>query len=395
MVKIIHANILNAPKGMIICQQVNCQNKMNLGLAKSIATRFPKVKDTYHEYCEGRTPESLLGEVQLIQTSEYMFANLFGQLTYGREGLHTDYIALRKALRHLAARLEVQTHKIAIPYNLGCGYAGGDWSIVYRIIKEELVNFSVTIYSLDPLDLKCGITERGDASINRKWEVNMMPNINIIISKRLTDIMIDSLVTHQDRVIFHHTVTGYGGTVLEKFVAPAEWSFEQCKKLIEKGFPAKQIVLRLDPVIPTKKGIATALNVLELYKTLGIKRVRFSFMDLYPHVQKRFTEQKIPLPWEGFRAPDEWMESFLYQIEGYKAIYEFESCAELTNYQVGCVSEKDYFILGLPLPNARGGHQRPACLCLGTKIELLDKPQPCAHNCIYCYWKDRAANAQF
>ena len=41
-------------------------------------------------------------------------------------------------------------------------------------------------------------------------------DVNIIISKELSDEMIEKLLIVQDKVIFHHTVTGQGGTILDR-----------------------------------------------------------------------------------------------------------------------------------------------------------------------------------
>ena len=64
---------------------------------------------------------------------------------------------------------------------------------------------------------------------------------------------------------------------------------------------------------------------------------------------------------------------------------------------VGCVSHKEYEILGLPKPeNTRKG-QRKNCLCIAEKKDMLPfKYNQTGYNhcygCLYCYWqteKDR------
>lgn len=50
--------------------------------------------------------------------------------------------------------------------------------------------------------------------------------------------------------------------------------------------------------------------------------------------------------------------------------------------------KKDLDIFGIELDkDPETGMQRPACACLGIKRELLDNNHPCAHGCLYCYWK--------
>lgn len=111
----------------VIIQQVNCQNVMGAGLAKSLMTRWPKIASDYHAYCRGKQPTDLLGHIQTSTVGTQLFVcNVFGQLRYGRQGHYTDETKLLGAcaviLRHAAhAHLPVYA-----PVNLGSGLAGGD-----------------------------------------------------------------------------------------------------------------------------------------------------------------------------------------------------------------------------------------------------------------------------
>jgi len=132
----------------VILQQVNCRNAMGAGLAKSIYTKWPVVKEKYHEYCDQiGDPFTLLGDVQIVRAPELPFdvANVFGQLNYGRQKLcYTSYDALRAAFSELACRYKGKV--IALPYGFGCGLAGGDWDTVLSIIDQSFICNTVVIY---------------------------------------------------------------------------------------------------------------------------------------------------------------------------------------------------------------------------------------------------------
>jgi len=162
MIKIIEGNILDAEED-IICHQVNCRGKMASRLAKQIRDKYPNVYKEYinlinwakEEYKRGYSKkESLLGSIQFVNCSDgKVIANLFGQEKYGRDKQYTDYIALRKSLESLYESVTwsnntLKNKSIAIPYNLGCGLAGGNWDIVYEMIKQVFYNYEVTIYKL-------------------------------------------------------------------------------------------------------------------------------------------------------------------------------------------------------------------------------------------------------
>ena len=48
MIKVVKGNLLDATEA-IIAHQVNCQKKMNSGVAKAIREKYPIVFDIYHQ----------------------------------------------------------------------------------------------------------------------------------------------------------------------------------------------------------------------------------------------------------------------------------------------------------------------------------------------------------
>lgn len=239
--------------------------------------------------------------------------------------------------------------------------------------------------------IRFGITERGDAGLDFNWFDKLLP-ANILITKSMNDSFIQSVIlAHNDgrKIIIHCTCTGFGGKPVEKKVPTKEWTHEQVKKLIGLGFPVDRIVLRVDPIVPTDKGIQTAMSVLELFKDTGIKRVRYSFLDMYSHVKERFRTNGIPIPYTSFQAPIEMQAKAVQALSCYEDMYELESCAENTKHRLGCISQKDFEILDIPTNemtlSLKG--QRSTCLCVGNKTELLTSKRPCPHQCLYCFWK--------
>lgn len=221
-----------------------------------------------------------------------------------------------------------------------------------------------------------GITERGDAALNHEW----LPWVNnkqpaILITKDPSKLF--HLINNQMNIIVHCTITGFGGTVLEPGVTPFIHSIAGMYKIIEL-IGLERVVLRIDPLIPTVKGKATALKVFN-YKKPG-QRVRISFLDMYPHVCARFEKQGIALPWKGLHAP---LDMRLTDAESFPGA---EVCGEPGFKCTGCISTKDCIILN-HYETPAFGKQRPACACLALKQELLSNRTQCPHKCIYCYWK--------
>jgi len=141
---IIKRNILEVKAG-IICQQVNCKGVMGSGLAEQIRSSFPQVYTDYIKaFAEGKL---ILGNMVLTTIDEIAplyIANLCGQDRYGRGGVFTDYDALEVGFKKVFNLCEYDLKirgirlNVFIPYKIGCGLAGGNWSTVLEIIGRIL-----------------------------------------------------------------------------------------------------------------------------------------------------------------------------------------------------------------------------------------------------------------
>jgi len=247
--------------------------------------------------------------------------------------------------------------------------------------------------SVSDIENRIGTTESGEIAYNLD-AFDRLYKGNIIITKRLTDKLIEKLIEYKDKIILHLTCTGMGGSKVEPFVPNPQTTLEKLQKLIDGGFPTDHIVLRVDPIVPTIKGLNTATSVLRLFRGLGIKRVRISFLDNYKHVRERFKEIGVELYNGEFHAPLKERLKYLSDIKycaeecGYESV---EACGEPGIESVPCLSQKDIDILGLTdeivLEGSKG--QRNSCHCPSNKKELLKiKPHKCNNGCLYCYWKD-------
>ena len=239
--------------------------------------------------------------------------------------------------------------------------------------------------------MKFGVTEAGDAGLDFNWVNKLQPG-NIIITKHLTPTnnkLINALVENKDRIILHVTCTGYGGTQMEPNVPTPQMVRLGVYTLINRGFPVEHIVLRTDPIFPTETGIKRAEKVWQLFEDSGICRVRYSIIDLYPHVQERLAKAYGKLPFKGFQAPKQMVDALLFAMKKWRDKYTFEACAETLPDRTGCISKKDYEILGLDTSTIQeGGFQRKTCACCAGKTELLNNKRRCPSGCLYCYWKD-------
>lgn len=245
--------------------------------------------------------------------------------------------------------------------------------------------------------LKIGITERGDAGLDLSWAAKLNKfDAAVLITKNITDEFIETVMPFKNKIILHATCTGMGGSRIEPNVPDYKTQLSQVQKLINKGFPEKQITIRIDPIVPVKSGLELAQAVID---ASPVKRFRFSVLDAYPHVRQRFIANNITPPYgNNFQPPDYMFDNMRKWLLSQPSDYIFESCAEpkLANIApniiaTGCVSKKDLDILNIAIPDDQleiAGRQRNTCLCITGKTELLNNKARCPHQCLYCFWKD-------
>jgi len=248
-----------------------------------------------------------------------------------------------------------------------------------------------------------GITEAGDAGVDLSWEKKLEKvDGAILITKNVSRDFRAAVMRNSSKVIVHATVTGFGGTVLEPNVPLARESLENVMLLLCDGFTQERVVIRVDPIIPTEKGLNTALATIEMFMAEGFSRYRISVIDMYQHVRERFIKNGLPLPYgDKMYAGTEQMCLVDAMLLEAKAFWEYlgnrpgelrvESCAEpwlKEPISCGCISSYDLSLLGLdPNESDSVGPQRQHCMCYSGKKELLSFRHPCRHNCLYCYWK--------
>lgn len=151
MIKIINGDVLSSNADVIL-HQVNCKGRMGAGLALQIKCKYPHVYKEYAAVCQNaHTSASLLWTVLIVPVSETQsIANLFAQDGYASYGFShvrmTNYDKLHECLAYINE--SYRGKKVALPYLLGCGLAGGDWEVVSKIIKDTLADCDVEIFML-------------------------------------------------------------------------------------------------------------------------------------------------------------------------------------------------------------------------------------------------------
>jgi O-acetyl-ADP-ribose deacetylase (regulator of RNase III) len=137
-----------------ICHQVNCQGKMNSGVAKAIREKWPVVYTKYFDWYVGyeawasahenaeykyQPADAMLGSIQIVEVNnEQKVINMAAQNGYGYDGRrYTSYDAFWSCLGKIKDTIP-KGSKIAFPDHIGCCRGGANWNVILAMIGEVL-----------------------------------------------------------------------------------------------------------------------------------------------------------------------------------------------------------------------------------------------------------------
>jgi hypothetical protein len=154
MIKNERKNIFDVNADIII-HQCNCFHKDSYGLTQKIFKDFPEAKIADENTVKSR---SKLGSYSFSQKNNKVIINLYAIDKKNDLGISTNYNSVEVALKNLNKEMpnfakicnkKTEDLIIALPFKMGCGFGGGNWDIVYSIIKSIFDYEAYTILICD------------------------------------------------------------------------------------------------------------------------------------------------------------------------------------------------------------------------------------------------------
>lgn len=140
------------PTGRKVCI-VHCVNDlwvMGSGVARALFMKWPAVRSEYLEWGKTNPP---LGEVQFVQVGEEtIVANMVGQHGIGLDEHGNPpirYDAFKVGLEKVCDFCLLTDSDLHLPYLMGADLAGGDWTLIEKIIREKVFEKGVNVYMYD------------------------------------------------------------------------------------------------------------------------------------------------------------------------------------------------------------------------------------------------------
>lgn len=146
-IKNIDGNLLDTDAELIL-HQVNCQGKMNSGVAKAIREKWPIVFEEYIKLFSKDFFVVKLGICQPVSISDNQkVINMFSQDNYGYDGkMYTSYDAINTCLGKVKDYCVNNGYKrIALPYKMCCCRGGANWDVIMAMIKANFEDSDITI----------------------------------------------------------------------------------------------------------------------------------------------------------------------------------------------------------------------------------------------------------
>lgn len=218
--------------------------------------------------------------------------------------------------------------------------------------------------------------------------------------------MLDLLQTKIPKLI-HFSITTLGGTQYEPGVMRYSDLLDRIEDYIKQGLDPESVTIRIDPIIPGVTSFSDIEEVVRRASTMGIKRIRFSFMDGYPNTvqsmqslgydfEKYYGSNPASRSGFNFHAKAEYRDDITDFMLSLKDKYDITlgTCAEIGGREgiskEGCLSVSAVNnMLGTAIEDKGidNNLQRALCSCYGGKVDALAYNSNCASHCVYCYAK--------
>ena len=204
-------------------------------------------------------------------------------------------------------------------------------------------------------------------------------------------------VRRYDQIYCHFTMTGLGGTAIERGVLPFGQAISQVESLAQIAGSPRRVSLRFDPVVYWKEGpqIRTNLGFFEKLAAeasrQGIRDIRFSFAQWYGKAVRRAERCRFPYydPSVEEKLKDAGTLASMARSFGLNL---YACCQNFLTAIPGirpsaCIDGaclEDLHPAVAPASPKKDKTQRMECRCTES-VDIGSYAQSCPHSCIYCY----------
>lgn len=105
--------------------------------------------------------------------------------------------------------------------------------------------------------------------------INKLTEVNVITTKNYTPEFIDFCIINKHRIFLHVIINGMGKSQLEPNIPSVKEMFTQTSILIKRGFPQKQILIIVNPILNNDNGLKSLTLLLKAFTEFKLLRLRY------------------------------------------------------------------------------------------------------------------------
>lgn len=234
----------------------------------------------------------------------------------------------------------------------------------------------------------------GDPNYKLDLLRNQLTDINIINTKNLSDEFINICLEEKNRIFLHINITGMAKTIFEPNIQTIREVFFQLKKLIDSGFPQKQILVIVNPIIPNENGLKSLKLLLRLFtefKELRLRFIRFNVLSYGKNSEINNTNI-------AKRLNSNIAKKYLFTTESfwkdyYKLIDEYKSIISIDKGDEYLIGIRELIPFGYKNEwfNSNGEREKLITYENGNKYKpmlnvISGKTVRCKNRCLLCSW---------
>lgn len=242
----------------------------------------------------------------------------------------------------------------------------------------------------------------GDPNIVHSWKEELA-DVNIIRCKYLSDELIEFIVKNKSKIFLQVEISGMGQTIFEPNIPSVKHVFFQIEKLIRNGFPNKQLLVVIAPVLQNENGLKALkllLRVFTEFKYLRVRKVRVKLLTYIkikdvdtgrerlviqnPNINKRESTRKAL---HFMKLSDTFFKDYMNLLNSYVAIVDIDKGDE------ALIGVRELMSLGYTNVNPdgtpvikyeKGNRSKPL-----IPIFACSQKRRCSNNCLLCPFPDK------
>jgi hypothetical protein len=241
------------------------------------------------------------------------------------------------------------------------------------------------------------------------YKVNLNPqdvHTFVLWSKNFSNLTSNNFGMRQalgsyDQLYFHFTITGLGGSSIERGVPLPGIALDQLESLIEIAGNPERLSVRFDPIVFWREGNKNKTNLYNFEKIApvldarGIRNIKFSFAQWYGKSMRRASKHQF-----SYLDPSQEEKTlhtkYLVSIAESLNLHLHACSQSFLTHEAGvrsssCIDGALFQTLHAenePVSQKKDKTQREDCGCTES-VEIGSYTQTCPHSCLYCYANPR------